>query len=308
MPVWFFLCSLSALTEGVAGDLVFAVTQPWSLLKLRAWSWMSWGFGFVLDVLLVPKWRCVVRAEPSRDNHFLSSSAEGHSFQKKVSESPLSLSFARSLFFFYASQVSPPTRNRWYESSTVASIRRHVLSRTFTLLSVVSLIVALFLVDLSIILDVPTQTEVDMALTCGFLFFLLEFLGFLLTDDSYPFSFLFWMDLFGAILMVFDVSYFFGVNATEPVRIHDTFAVRSTRSAKFGAVAGRVVRVMKVLRFLPIWDHANKRQFGSCKPNMAQAIRTHVQTQVSVRVAFTVTCFLLLGPVCLAMQPEVEMG
>merc|ERR1719491_921139 len=121
----------------------------------------------------------------------------------------------------------------------------------------ICLMLALFLSDLFVLVQVTSNVEQDVILTIVFAVFALEFFGLLMTDASYIFGFFFWMDLVGTISMIFDISYLLGIDAEKP-EISNTdnnrdnlIVVRLARAAKLGARAGRLSRVLKLLRFMP---------------------------------------------------------
>jgi hypothetical protein len=192
------------------------------------------------------------------------------------------------------------THRDWYESHMVVSCRKFIRGKFFSILTILCLICALFLYDAFIVLQVPSNTELDVVLTAVFAVFLYEFVGLVVTDQSYPASFFFWMDLIGTLSMLFDISYLLGSDATVPEKVRDSSAsdnvilVRAARAAKLGARAGRLSRVLKILRFMPF---LYVRQTDQRKVKMASVITNQLNTVLAQRVAFLTISIVVMMPV-----------
>jgi len=201
-------------------------------------------------------------------------------------------------------------RERWYGSSVAASCRKGIRSRAFSCVAIVCLFCALFLYDTCVLLQVPSNVELDVVLTLVLLVFLSEFLGLALTESTYPGGFFFWMDLIGTLSMLFDISYLLGADATSPERVSEASAnenvalARAARTARLGARAGRLTRVLKVLRFLPF---LYTRKDGSGKVKVAHAISSRLNTVLAQRVAFLTIGIVVTMPVLNMFQhPETD--
>merc|ERR1719262_196295 len=173
----------------------------------------------------------------------------------------------------------------------------------------VALFIALFFADICVLGQDPTNTISDTVLTIVFIVFLFEFLGLALTDASYLFSFFFWMDLLGTVSMIFDISFMLGVSATESEKYsgqrgdENLIVVRAARATKLGARAGRLSRVMKLLRFLPFVS--NSQQETDVK--MAKVISNQLTNVLSTRVAFLTICIAIVMPIfSLFLYPQFE--
>jgi len=192
------------------------------------------------------------------------------------------------------------TARDWYESNMAMSCRRFIRGRFFSFLTLICLFNALFLYDAFIVLQVPSNTELDIVLTAVFAVFLYEFVGLVLTDSTYPLGFFFWMDLIGTLSMLFDISYMLGSDATVPETVRDSSAsdnvilVRAARAAKLGARAGRLSRVLKILRFMPF---LYVRQTDQRKVKMATVITNQLNTVLAQRVAFLTISIVVMMPV-----------
>jgi len=183
----------------------------------------------------------------------------------------------------------------WIDSAAAGAIRTFLNSKFFGVLIAVSLLIALFLSDVGVVAQVPTNTELDVVLTMVFIVFLAEFVGLSLTDTSYFLGFFFWMDLVGTLSMVYDFSYALGEDATQNHKAtassqDNTIVVRAARAAKLGARAGRLTRVMKVLRFL------TKGNEDEEKDQMAKVISNQLTNALSTRVAFLTIAIVVLMP------------
>jgi hypothetical protein len=197
----------------------------------------------------------------------------------------------------------------WYDSALATSMRRFLRGKWFAFITMGALFIALFFADLCILGQVPQNTMADIVLTFVFAIFLGEFLGLALTDASYLFSFFFWMDLLGTISMVFDISFMLGTDATKPEKYsgqrgeENLIVVRAARATKLGARAGRLSRVMKLLRFLPFVS--NQQQDDDVK--MAKVISNQLTNVLSTRVAFLTICIVVVLPIFgMFTYPEVD--
>jgi len=193
------------------------------------------------------------------------------------------------------------TRSGWYDSTLAVSIRRFIRGKFFTTLAMFSLFFALFLNDICVLSEVDNNMIQDVILTIVFAIFLFEFLGLVFTDASYLLGFFFWMDLLGTLSMVFDISYMgTGTDATQPERIgtgggrENLIVVRAARATKLGARAGRLSRVLKLLRFLPFLNDGQQEDDSTVK--MARVISSQLMNVISTRVAFLSICIVIVLP------------
>lgn len=192
----------------------------------------------------------------------------------------------------------------WFDSAAVSAVRTTLYSKWFTFLAIIALFVALFFSDLFVLCQVATNTELDIILTLCLVIFAIEFIGLSLTDASYLLGFFFWMDLLGTVSMVADLSYMLGSDATQPylVSVGDAegsasdniIVVRAARAAKLGARAGRLSRVLKLLRFIRQWLLNTEEDPRSVK--MAKVISNQLNNVLSTRVAFLCIAIVVTLP------------
>jgi cAMP-specific phosphodiesterase 4 len=189
---------------------------------------------------------------------------------------------------------------RWYRSTMTVLCRRFIRSKAFSFVTMVCLFAALFLYDTFILLQVPSNTELDVALTLVLVVFLFEFFGLTLTEREYPGGFFFWMDLIGTLSMLFDISYLLGPDATRPEQVRESSAkdnvvlVRAARTARLGARAGRLTRVLKLLRFMPC---LYVPEDGGGNVKVAHSITGRLNTVLAQRVAFLTICIVVTMPI-----------
>lgn len=190
-------------------------------------------------------------------------------------------------------------RARWYDTPYCAALRKCIRSKIFVSLSMGALLVALFFPDLFVLLQVPSNNELDAILTTAFSLFLLELILHTVSDPAYPFSFIFCMDLLGTFSMSFDISYAFGPDAMEPERYTEKnkndaqfMLLRAARAGRLAARAGRLSRVVKVLRFLSSSDEEE----GAQQVKMAKVISNKLSDVLSIRVAFLTICVAVVLP------------
>jgi len=200
----------------------------------------------------------------------------------------------------------------WYDSTTAQGIRKFIRGRTFSVLAMICLFLALFLGEIFVLAQVPTNTELDVVLTLVFAIFSFEFICLSLTDASYIFGFFFWMDLLGTASMVMDISYMSGADATEVENItkgstnENVIVVRAARTAKLAARAGRLSRAVRLLKMLDHCRTGNKEE-DLRKVKMARVISNQLQTVLSTRVAFlTITVVVVLPFFSVFSYPETD--
>jgi hypothetical protein len=198
----------------------------------------------------------------------------------------------------------------WYDSTLAVSTRRFLRGRIFGIAAMVSLFLALLLGEIFGIAQVATNIELDIILMIVFGVFAFEFLGLVMTDASYIFSFFFWMDLFGTLSMVFDISFMAGEDATKADKVSrdssksNLIVVRAARAAKLGARAGRISRILKLIRFLPFLFNSENDQ---SKVKMAKVISHQLTNVLSTRVAFLTICIVVMLPISwMFIYPEVD--
>lgn len=119
----------------------------------------------------------------------------------------------------------------------------------FSVVVVLMTVLALFLVDISILAS--RTPDADMAvggviLAC-FIFFLLEITASILVQDEYFLSFFFLCDAVGTISLIFDIPWIdnpLGVNATSS----GAAVLRASRVARTATRATRVLRLLRTIR------------------------------------------------------------
>merc|ERR1740121_3263296 len=109
--------------------------------------------------------------------------------------------------------------------------------------------------------------------------------------------------------MIYDISYMRGPDATQAVRLSEKtdsgsyVILRAARAARLGARAGRLSRVVKVLRFLnPQADEGDADQV-----QVAKVISSKLQDALSMRVAFLTICVAVVLPIFKMFEyPEMD--
>jgi hypothetical protein len=191
-------------------------------------------------------------------------------------------------------------RSGWYESSVAVGTRRFLRGKIFSIAAMLSLFLALFISDLFILAGSTDNTALDVILMIVFLIFGCEFLGLAVTEASYPSSFFFWMDLLGTLSMIFDISFMIGADARQAEKYtgagaeENIIVVRAARATKLGARAGRLSRVMKLLRFLPFINGGGD---SDSDMKMAKVISGQLTNVLSTRVAFLTICIVVVLPI-----------
>eukprot|EP00930_Biecheleria_cincta_P022730 TRINITY_DN16553_c0_g2_i1.p1 TRINITY_DN16553_c0_g2~~TRINITY_DN16553_c0_g2_i1.p1 ORF type:complete len:1029 (+),score=154.21 TRINITY_DN16553_c0_g2_i1:79-3165(+) len=201
----------------------------------------------------------------------------------------------------------------WYDKPTASFLRRVLLSKACELFSMFVLLLALFLADLFELGQASDNTVLDAALLVCFVLFALEIVLFSLAMEFYPMNFFFWMDLIGALSLMFDISWLLGGDgtATQIYAGADTASqstkdqgvlARASRVAKQASRAGRMSRILKLLRHLPFLATA-----PSDERQAARAISEKLTVNLATRVAFLTVCLVVVLPLFgMFVYPEVE--
>eukprot|EP00435_Cladocopium_sp_Y103_P029950 s3991_g7.t1 len=189
------------------------------------------------------------------------------------------------------------------------AVRKFLRGRPFSIVAMIALFLALFLGEIFVVCQVPSNTEQDVVLTIVFALFIFEWVGLTLTDANYLFGFFFVMDCVGTASMVLDITYMFGPDAmaveevTEGASQDNVIVVRAARAAKLGARAGRLSRAVKLLKMLP----GMSTKEDASKVKIARVISNQLNTVLSTRVAFLTICVVVVLPLFQMLQyPEMD--
>jgi len=198
------------------------------------------------------------------------------------------------------------------ESCTNLRLRIRVILRGRLCLSLMLLALglALYIPDVWVSIGAPSQTGADVILTTVMLMFLTELILLSLVDSTYPLSFFFFMDCIGTFSMIWDLSYLLGTSATEPQNNQsskeDLTLFRATRTAKIGARAGRLSRLVKVMRFLPGMGMRGK---GGNDAEQLHQISNQLTNVLSKRVACLTILLVIIMPLfTLGLYPEADFS
>lgn len=167
-------------------------------------------------------------------------------------------------------------------------------SKLFQALMFMSLLAALFIVDLWVLLDLNSGQGLDVILLCLLCLFVMEIMvQSIAHTKTYVGSFFFYMDVLGTISILLDVSY------TNPFQeLHEDqhlFVMRTARLAKFGARAGRFTRLMKLPRFLGGMHQKNKEPWEQ-DAKTARVISNQTNTALSTRVSCLIILMVIVLP------------
>lgn len=203
--------------------------------------------------------------------------------------------------------ITPGSR-AWFDQRAVRRIYKFMNRRKYQVIPFSALLFALFLADIFGAFQVPSNIELNVSLMAVFIFFCFEFIALTLTDPRYFNSFFFWTDILGTISMLFDISWCFGPDVTLPTksgsRQHDDtiIAVRARAAVKQVARAGRLSRVLKLLRFMPFVRGGTGENY-----QVARSISSKLTSMLSTRVAFLSLCIVVALPMFgMFTYPEVD--
>jgi ankyrin repeat protein len=148
----------------------------------------------------------------------------------------------------------PETGWRQHWQRIRQSCRRMNKHNYFQIGMSVMLFWALFLVDFWILLDFDAGAFLDALLTIIFITFSFELISQIVGfGRGYLCSFYFWMDFFGSISVLLDMSVITDSSQwlSGGFGNSDGVVMRTARLAKLGARAGRFSKLVKILQFLP---------------------------------------------------------
>ena len=104
--------------------------------------------------------------------------------------------------------IQPRTRWQYIKEEAVPTCRQINRSKAFLLIMFVALLFALFFPDLWILVDRPTNVDLDVLLTLVFLMFVFEFVVQCIAGrHTYVGSFFFYMDILGGVSLLLDLNY-----------------------------------------------------------------------------------------------------
>jgi len=189
---------------------------------------------------------------------------------------------------------------RYHTERVQPFCRRLQTNKVFELSMFVVLIVALFLPDVWVLLDINSDQALDTCLTVIMAAFLMELLVQMIGyPDTYTFSFFFWMDLIGLFSVPMDHSLV--VNAL-PTSLDNAVVLRAARMAKLGARASRFTKLVKFLRFLPgMKETANA--------GTAKVISRSLNMSLSTRVSCLIVLMVIVLPLFeLAAYPQYDFS
>lgn len=188
--------------------------------------------------------------------------------------------------------VGPRTWWQYIKEEAVPTCRQINRSKAFLLIMFVALLFALFFPDLWILVDRPTNVDLDVLLTLVFLMFVFEFaVQCIAGRHTYVGSFFFYMDILGGLSLLLDLNYI-GIQALIQSAGdvgNQVIIARAARIAKLGARVGRFTTMVKMLRFLP--GMGGEKAQGSAK-----VINSRLTHSLSTRVSCLIILLVLIIP------------
>ncbi|KAF4658945.1 Calcium/calmodulin-dependent 3',5'-cyclic nucleotide phosphodiesterase 1B [Perkinsus chesapeaki] len=142
-----------------------------------------------------------------------------------------------------------------------------------------------------VLMDIPdSYRALDAILVTVFGLFVIEMSLMFAVARRYLFSFFFWMDLLGALSLVFDISWALG-DSESFLEGANVVLLRAARAAKLGARAGRIARISKLLRWMPGIGRVEDKTAGT-----AAVLGTRLMNALSTRVALLVLGLVVVLP------------
>eukprot|EP00928_Gymnodinium_smaydae_P014524 TRINITY_DN1533_c0_g1_i4.p1 TRINITY_DN1533_c0_g1~~TRINITY_DN1533_c0_g1_i4.p1 ORF type:complete len:1571 (+),score=182.77 TRINITY_DN1533_c0_g1_i4:112-4824(+) len=172
-------------------------------------------------------------------------------------------------------------------------VRVWLHSRAVLIFMLINLAVALYTPDVMVAIGVPGNFANDFVLTVAGFLFAIEIILLSSCDYSYLWSFFFYMDCIGTASLIFDLSYMLADSANEPQTdtggSQNLTFFRASRTAKIGARAGRLSRLVKLMKFLT-------RSKDGEGPEELKHISNQLTNVLSKRVASLTICMVIFMP------------
>eukprot|EP01038_Epipyxis_sp_PR26KG_P015310 gene15310-20632_t len=164
------------------------------------------------------------------------------------------------------------------------------------------LMVSLFMSESWTLGNAPTSSDnvVDYTLVIVFCIFCLEITVLAVLQDGYLFSFFFALDIIGTLSILLDVSWITSLFLPDGALRGQGSVIRATRTAKLGARYGRLLRLMKVLKFvntLPCFSLFSSKE-DEYEPTLTaiKRVSNELSSVLSMRVALLVLIIVIVVP------------
>eukprot|EP00929_Paragymnodinium_shiwhaense_P064314 TRINITY_DN32207_c0_g1_i1.p1 TRINITY_DN32207_c0_g1~~TRINITY_DN32207_c0_g1_i1.p1 ORF type:complete len:1331 (-),score=275.26 TRINITY_DN32207_c0_g1_i1:89-4081(-) len=176
-------------------------------------------------------------------------------------------------------------------------------TKTYSMLMLLVLAVALFLPDTFVLSEATAIHVLDWLLVLIFFLFLQEWaLQVVANYDTYVGSFFFWMDLVGITSVPLDHSIFTRLTEGGTDGVDSSVLVRLTRLARLGARAGRFTKLVKLMRYLPGMKEAQHET-----KNTAQVVAAKILSVLSMNVSCLIIMMVIMLPIFdLIRFPEAD--
>lgn len=187
----------------------------------------------------------------------------------------------------------------WRDSTTASYVKALTRDWRFKVAATTIIAAAVFVPDLCTLCQVPSNVLQDVMMGGAALFFLFEFACVLVTDSSYFLGFFFWMDILGAVSMIFDISFLLGEDALESnwvdVSKKSSFGMNGIARMVRLARAGRIARSFRGLRLLV----SSAALVMGC--GQLAVLATQLLTSLSTRISFLSLCTVVVIPFSLVL-------
>jgi hypothetical protein len=163
----------------------------------------------------------------------------------------------------------------------------------------VLLMLSLFMNESWVLGDAPDSSNDALygILTFVFLCFSAESIILSFVQPNYFLSFFFWMDVMGTLSIILDIGWFadniFGQGSGNSGSI-----LRATRAAKLGARYGRLMRILKLMKFIHLLPCFKQDEVEKPEPtlNAVRRVSNQLSTVLSQRVAGLVMLMVIVMP------------
>ena len=161
------------------------------------------------------------------------------------------------------------------------------------------LLLSLFITDSWVLGNQPDSATMtlDGVLSAVFVVFVFEVVSLSLCETNYFNSFFFYMDILGTLSIILDINYISSGFLPTGTAASGSI-LRATRTAKLGARYGRLMRILKLMKFIQYIPCLKKNDDDEMEPSASslRRVTNELSSMISQRVAALVMIVVIIVP------------
>eukprot|EP00928_Gymnodinium_smaydae_P049701 TRINITY_DN3337_c0_g3_i1.p1 TRINITY_DN3337_c0_g3~~TRINITY_DN3337_c0_g3_i1.p1 ORF type:complete len:1444 (+),score=193.61 TRINITY_DN3337_c0_g3_i1:34-4365(+) len=175
--------------------------------------------------------------------------------------------------------------------------------RDFQAILFICVIVGLIAPDLWTVLEIDDKKELDVLIIICLILFSFEFLLQVIGHRAaYLLTVFCFLDIIGTASLIFDLSVYQNSAERQEEVGNKAVFLRAARAMKLGARAGRITRLVKLLRFLPGFSNSGEKEVST-----AQGLTQVLVHKLSMRAAILIILLVVVLPLVSEItQPEQD--